>query len=149
MEPDDEDRLSESIDSSNELKAQLILNATQAQQDGRLAEKTLADCILKENTALGKLYKFKATEAERKLEDTDIDIGFVHHSVQKSGITLYEDSKPRKHCHESATQVDGNVLRPEEDSPQAPGTNALFLFDQFYSHKFIVRICECDFICDI
>ncbi|KAG1867361.1 hypothetical protein F4604DRAFT_1927664 [Suillus subluteus] len=79
---DHKDSLSESTDSSNidrsseELKAQLVLNATRAQRDVCLMEKTLADCILKENAALGKLYKFEATEAERKLEDADIDIGF-------------------------------------------------------------------------
>ncbi|KAG1852598.1 hypothetical protein C8R48DRAFT_777418 [Suillus tomentosus] len=101
-----EDSLSESTDSSDPLKAQLVLNATRAQRDVRLAEKTLADCILKENAAPGKLYKFEATEAERKLEDTNIDIGFVRHSVRKSGITLYEDStKPRKHRRESASQL--------------------------------------------
>ncbi|KAG2097521.1 uncharacterized protein F5147DRAFT_777979 [Suillus discolor] len=118
---DHKDSLSESTDSSdidhssNELKAQLVLNATQAQRNVCLAEKMLADCILKENAALRKLYKFKATEAKRKLEDTDIDIGFVHHSVRKSGITLYEDSKPRKCRCESASQVDDNLTRPEGD----------------------------------
>jgi hypothetical protein len=91
-------------------------------------EKTLADCILRENAALGKLYKFEATEAKKKLEDTNIDIGFVCHSIQKSSITLYEDTNPRK-CHrESASQVDGNVLRPEGDLTQAPGTRTQFLF---------------------
>ncbi|KAG1868660.1 hypothetical protein F4604DRAFT_1927207 [Suillus subluteus] len=73
---------------------QIYSHEVQTLRDVRLAEKTLADCILKENAALGKLYKFEATEGERKLEDADIDIGFVRHSVQKSGITLYEDSKP-------------------------------------------------------
>ncbi|KAG1761824.1 hypothetical protein EV702DRAFT_1201092 [Suillus placidus] len=106
---DHEDSLSDSTDSSNidhtsnELKAQLVLNATRAQRDVHLAEKTLADSILKQNTVLGKLYEFEVTEAERKLEDADIDISFVCHSVRKSGITLYEDSNPRKCRRESAS----------------------------------------------
>ncbi|KAG0698408.1 hypothetical protein DFH29DRAFT_878018 [Suillus ampliporus] len=129
-----EDSLSESTDSSdidrtsNELKAQLVLNATRAQRDVRLAEKTLADCILKENTALRKLYEFEATEAERKLEDADIDIGFVCHSVRKSGIALYEDTNPRKRRRESASQVDGNVLRLEGDLTRAPGATPSVTF---------------------
>ncbi|KAG1796718.1 uncharacterized protein HD556DRAFT_1306901 [Suillus plorans] len=127
---DCKDSLSEFTDSSdtdrttNELKAQLVLNATRAQQDVRLAEKTLADCILKENTVLGKLYKFEATVAERMLEDANIDISFVRHSVRKSGITLYEDSKPRKQCRQStSSQVDTSTLRPEGDSTRVPGTS--------------------------
>ncbi|KAG2034404.1 hypothetical protein BDR03DRAFT_984391 [Suillus americanus] len=48
--------------SSKEHKAQLVLNATQAQRD---------------NIALGLLYQFKATEAERKLEDAHIDISYI------------------------------------------------------------------------
>ncbi|KAG2748620.1 hypothetical protein P692DRAFT_20733251, partial [Suillus brevipes Sb2] len=48
-----------------------------------LAEKTLVDCVLKQNVALSKLYRFEASEAERNLEDTDIDIGYVRHSVRK------------------------------------------------------------------
>ncbi|KAG2740422.1 hypothetical protein P692DRAFT_20880922 [Suillus brevipes Sb2] len=108
---DDEDSLSESTDSSDELKAQLVLNATRAERDVCLVEKTLADCILKENTALGKLYKFEATEAERKLEDANIDIGFVCHSVRKCGITLYEDSKPRKRHRQKETWLVHKDLR--------------------------------------
>ncbi|KAG1776907.1 hypothetical protein EV702DRAFT_1045917 [Suillus placidus] len=126
MEPDSncEDSDTESthfIDtqrSSEELKAQLILNATQAQQDVCLAEKTLADCIVKQNVALGRLYQFEATEAGKKLDDADINIGYVRHSVRKSGITLLEDfttSKPRKRRCKSAGQVDGDTLSPEVD----------------------------------
>ncbi|KAG1747220.1 uncharacterized protein EDB91DRAFT_1245657 [Suillus paluster] len=108
---------------SEEFKAQLVLNVTQAQRDVCLAEKTLADSVLKQNVALGKLYEFEATEAERKLEDADIDIGYVHHSVCKSGITLLEDfatSKPRKHCRKSTSHVDSDTLSPEVDLARPP-----------------------------
>ncbi|KAG1838782.1 hypothetical protein F4604DRAFT_1691493 [Suillus subluteus] len=62
--------------SSEEFKAQLVLNATRAQQDVCLVEKTLTDCIVQQNIALGRLYQFEATEAERKLQDADIDISY-------------------------------------------------------------------------
>ncbi|KAG2111132.1 hypothetical protein DEU56DRAFT_920080 [Suillus clintonianus] len=81
--------------SSEEHKAQLVLNATRAQQ-----------------IALGLLYQFEATEAGRKLEDAHIDIGYVRHSVRKIGITLLEDStssKPRKRRRKSTSQVDGDT----------------------------------------
>ncbi|KAG1888817.1 hypothetical protein F4604DRAFT_1915872 [Suillus subluteus] len=103
---------------NEEFKAQLVLNTTRAQRDVCLVEKTLADCVLKQNEALGKLFKFKATEAERKLEDTDIDISYVHHLVRKSDIMLFKDfttGKPRKRCRKSASQVDGDTLSPEVD----------------------------------
>ncbi|KAG2747863.1 hypothetical protein P692DRAFT_20875189 [Suillus brevipes Sb2] len=38
----------------DEFKAQLVLNVTRAQRDVRLADKTLADCVLKQNVALVK-----------------------------------------------------------------------------------------------
>lgn len=94
---------------------------TRAQRDVRLAEKTLADCVLKQNVALGKLYRFEASEAERNLEDADIDIGYVRHSVRKSGIILSKDfttSKPRKRRRKSASQVDGDALSLEVDLTQ-------------------------------
>ncbi|KAG2338195.1 hypothetical protein BDR05DRAFT_952098 [Suillus weaverae] len=62
---DGESTNSNDISHYEELKAQLVLNMTQAQWDVHLAEKKLADCILKENTALGVLYQFEATEAEK------------------------------------------------------------------------------------
>ncbi|KAG2337499.1 hypothetical protein BDR05DRAFT_952573 [Suillus weaverae] len=89
---DDESTNSNDISCNEELKAQLVLNVMRAQQDICLAEKKLADCILNKNTVLGVLYQFKATEAERKLEDANMDIGYVCHSLCKSGIMLYEDS---------------------------------------------------------
>jgi hypothetical protein len=80
------------------------------------------DCVLKQNVALGKLYRFEASEAERNLEDTDIDIGYVCHSVRKSVITLSEDftttSKPQKHHRKSASQVDGDAPSLEVDLTQ-------------------------------
>ncbi|KAG1876090.1 hypothetical protein C8R48DRAFT_669292 [Suillus tomentosus] len=120
---------------SEEFKAQLVLNTTRAQRDVCLVEKTLADCILKKNVALGKLYKFKATEAERKLEDTDIDIGYVRHSVRKIGIALLEDKPSRKHRRKSICQDDGDAFSLELDLAQpSPAGNCILLnlFDRFY-----------------
>ncbi|KAG2111213.1 uncharacterized protein F5147DRAFT_771942 [Suillus discolor] len=121
---DNESTNSNDTRASKEFKAQLVLNVTRAQRDVRLAEKTLADSVLKQNVALGKLYEFEATEAERKLEDADIDIGYVHHSVRKSGITLLEDfastSKPRKYHRKSTSHIDSDMLSPEVDLACSP-----------------------------
>ncbi|KAG2111026.1 hypothetical protein DEU56DRAFT_762264 [Suillus clintonianus] len=70
--------------SSEEHKAQLGLNATRAQRDVCFAEKTLADCVVQQNRALGLLYQFEATEAGRKLEDAHIDIGYVPATAQRT-----------------------------------------------------------------
>jgi hypothetical protein len=90
-------------------KAQLILDATRVQHNVCLAEKRLADSIVKANVALGILYKFEVSEAERSLQEANVDISYVCHSFSKSGIALYEGcSKPRK-CHRtSASQVDAS-----------------------------------------
>lgn len=67
------------------------------------------------------LYQFKATEAERKLEDADMDIGYVHHSLRKSGITLYEDSgsgqPPKRH------RTSASSSHSERDVTLLPGTS--------------------------
>ncbi|KAG1794234.1 uncharacterized protein HD556DRAFT_1308283 [Suillus plorans] len=93
---------------SEEFKAQLVLNATRAQRDVCLAEKTLADCVLKQNVALGKLYKFEATEAER------------------NGITLLEDKPSQKRRRKSISQDNGDAFSLEVDlaqpSPADPGS---------------------------
>ncbi|KAG1724337.1 uncharacterized protein EDB91DRAFT_1255301 [Suillus paluster] len=120
---DNESTNSNDTQASKEFKAQLVLNVTRAQRDVCLAEKTLTDSVLKQNVALGKLYEFEATEAERKLEDADIDIGYVHHSVRKSGITLLEDfatSKPRKRRRRSTSHIDSDTLSPEVDLARSP-----------------------------
>ncbi|KAG1786734.1 uncharacterized protein HD556DRAFT_1449392 [Suillus plorans] len=121
---DDESTNSNDTSHNKELQAQLVLNVTRAQWDICLAENKLADCILKENTALGVLYQFEATEAERKLEDINMDIGYVHHSLRKSGIMLYEDSgsgKPPKHRRTSASSSHSEwdvTLLPESEPAQ-------------------------------
>jgi hypothetical protein len=102
----------------------------------------LADSVLKQNVTLRKLYEFKATQAERNLEDADIDIGYVCHSVHKSGIMLLEDfataSKPRKQHRKSTTSshVDSDMLSLEVNLAQPPplagNCSLLNLFDHFY-----------------
>ncbi|KAG1771689.1 hypothetical protein EV702DRAFT_1201867 [Suillus placidus] len=69
------------------------LNTTRAQRDVRLAEKKLTDCILKENAALGVFYEFKATEAERKLEDADIEKPKLHPQVAEAIKKLTQRTK--------------------------------------------------------
>ncbi|KAG0704059.1 hypothetical protein DFH29DRAFT_997945 [Suillus ampliporus] len=64
----------ESIDSTEEARARLVLDASRAQRDVRLAEKKLADSIIKENDALGRLYRFQAGEAQKQLVDANVDV---------------------------------------------------------------------------
>ncbi|KAG1732350.1 hypothetical protein EDB19DRAFT_1831367 [Suillus lakei] len=95
----------------------LVLDASRAQQDVRLAEKRLADSIIKENDALGRLYRFQAGEAQKQLVNTNVGIGYIHHSIHKSGIALLEESKPRKHhCTSESRTNDPDV----EHSPSQP-----------------------------
>jgi len=81
------------------------LDASRAQRDVCLAEKKLADSIIKENDALGRLYKFQAGEAQKQLVDANVSIGYIRHSIRKSGVTLWENSKPRKCRRTSDSQV--------------------------------------------
>ncbi|KAG2114666.1 uncharacterized protein F5147DRAFT_649830 [Suillus discolor] len=74
----------ESTDSTEEARARLVLEASRAQRDVRLAEKRLADSIIKENDALGRLYKFQAGEVQKQLLDANVSIGYTRHSICKS-----------------------------------------------------------------
>ncbi|KAG2096054.1 uncharacterized protein F5147DRAFT_656669 [Suillus discolor] len=97
----------ESTDSAEEARARLVLDASRAQRDVRLAEKKLADSIIKENEALGRLYRFQAEEAQKQLMDANFSIGYICHSIRKSGVTLSDsNSKPRKRRR---TSDDGRV----------------------------------------
>ncbi|KAG2748095.1 hypothetical protein P692DRAFT_20875007 [Suillus brevipes Sb2] len=100
----------ESTDSTKEARARLVLDASRAQRDVRLAEKKLADSIIAENDALGRLYRFQAEEAQKQLVDTNFSIGYIHHSIRKSGVTL-SDSHPRKRRR---TSDDGRVHDSDE-----------------------------------
>ncbi|KAG1737756.1 hypothetical protein EDB19DRAFT_1909532 [Suillus lakei] len=109
----------ESTDSAElgEARAILVLDASRAQRDVRLAEKKLADSIIKENDVLGRLYRFQAGEAQKQLVNANIGIGYICHSIRKSGIALLEESKPRKcRCTSEtnpAMMPDPPMLEPE------------------------------------
>ncbi|KAG1720574.1 uncharacterized protein EDB91DRAFT_1256913 [Suillus paluster] len=109
----------ESTDSTElrEARAILVLDASRAQRDVCLAEKRLADSIIKENDALGRLYRFQAGEAQKQLVNANIGIGYIRHSIRKSGIALLEESKPRKRRRTSESQT--NDLDVER-SPSQP-----------------------------
>ena len=106
------DTAQESTDSTEEARARLVLDASRAQRDVRLAEKKLADSIIKENDAFGRLYRFQTEKAQKQLVDANFGIGYIHHSIRKSGVTLSDISKPRKRRRTS--DDDGRVHNSDE-----------------------------------
>ncbi|KAI6020331.1 hypothetical protein PISMIDRAFT_45530, partial [Pisolithus microcarpus 441] len=69
-------------------EANFVLEAAHAQRNVCILEQQLAAAKVEEMVALGNLYRFRAQEAEHKLEDANIDVGRIRHDIRKSGIAL-------------------------------------------------------------
>ncbi|KAG2125086.1 hypothetical protein DEU56DRAFT_962854 [Suillus clintonianus] len=77
-------RVHESTDS----EASLVLDLVRAKREVFLAQKALVDCVIRENEVLASLLKVRAAAAEKKIDETDIRLGFGPTSLP---IVHYED----------------------------------------------------------
>ncbi|KIJ10396.1 hypothetical protein PAXINDRAFT_157645 [Paxillus involutus ATCC 200175] len=77
-------------------KAKFVLEVARAQRNVYLIEQQLVTAKLDKNVALGNLYKFRAAEVERKLKNTDFDLGHVQNSICKNGVLLCDAPPMRK-----------------------------------------------------
>ncbi|KIK20407.1 hypothetical protein PISMIDRAFT_13003 [Pisolithus microcarpus 441] len=77
-------------------EANFVLEAACAQRNVCILEQQLAAAKVEETVALGNLYWFRAQEAERKLEDANIDVGRIRHDIRKSGVALHNSCKRRR-----------------------------------------------------
>ncbi|KAG1841790.1 hypothetical protein DFJ58DRAFT_732293 [Suillus subalutaceus] len=74
-----------SIQDPTDSEANLVLDLVRAKRQVYLAQKTLADCIIRENEVLANLLRYRAEEAEKRLEDTDVGLGCMRIAFKKNG----------------------------------------------------------------
>ncbi|KAI6013391.1 hypothetical protein PISMIDRAFT_9504 [Pisolithus microcarpus 441] len=91
-------------------EAKLVLEVARAQRKICHVEQQLSTARLEDIDALGNLYQFRAELAERKLQYADFNLGHVHHSIRKNGVSLCDLPSTRK-CHQmSNNRVTGGCL---------------------------------------
>ncbi|KAI5981668.1 hypothetical protein EDD15DRAFT_2203705 [Pisolithus albus] len=66
-------------------EAFLLLDVVRAQAVVRRLERQLMDAKIDENVALGSLYRCRAQESERRLEDAEAEFGCIRNSIRMSG----------------------------------------------------------------
>ncbi|KAG1753540.1 uncharacterized protein EDB91DRAFT_1098551 [Suillus paluster] len=89
------------IDDTEDLKANLVMELARARREKLLAEKSLADCVVRELELMASLSKFKSSLFEQKLNRADVGLGYMriafkthglshraHHLYSKPGNTL-------------------------------------------------------------
>lgn len=62
-----------------------MLDLVRAKRQVYLAQKTLADCRIRENEVLANLLQYQTEEAEKRLEDTDVGLGCMRIAFKKNG----------------------------------------------------------------
>ncbi|KAI6013711.1 hypothetical protein BKA83DRAFT_4560155 [Pisolithus microcarpus] len=92
-------------DGSEQEEARFLLEVARAQRLVRSIEQELAKAKLKENIALGELYKFHAEEAERRLELVEFELGCMRNSMRNSTVALDNEPSDHKCCHTSLSSV--------------------------------------------
>ena len=73
----------------------LVLAATCTQHNVCLLEHKLTSAWVEESEALGNLYRFRRQEAQCRLEDASIYVGFICHNIFKNGVPLHNRHKCR------------------------------------------------------
>ncbi|KAI6023252.1 hypothetical protein PISMIDRAFT_16417 [Pisolithus microcarpus 441] len=88
-------------DGSDQEEAWFLLEVTQAQCHVHSVEQELARAKLRENIALGELYKFCAEEAEHRLEMVEFELGCMHNSMCNGTAALNDGPSDHK-CHHTS-----------------------------------------------
>lgn len=66
-----------------------MLDLVRAKRQVYLVQKTLADCRIRENEVLANLLRYRAEEAEKRLEDADVGLGCMRITFKKNGWTHF------------------------------------------------------------
>ncbi|KAI6020827.1 hypothetical protein PISMIDRAFT_102708, partial [Pisolithus microcarpus 441] len=90
-------------------EAYLLLDVARAQATVRRLERQLVHAKLDENIALGNLYKCRAQESERRLENAEAELGCIRNSIWMSGGKLCDDSAHKHHCRISGSSSDAGT----------------------------------------
>ncbi|KAG1837761.1 hypothetical protein F4604DRAFT_1692087 [Suillus subluteus] len=74
------------IDDPDDLEANLLMELVRARREIVRAEKSLADCMVREHEVLVDLSKFKSSISGRKLDKADIGLGCMQNVFKKYGL---------------------------------------------------------------
>ncbi|KAG1832608.1 hypothetical protein DFJ58DRAFT_847974 [Suillus subalutaceus] len=100
----------QTINDVDDLEANLIMDLARARRDVFDAEKTLADCIVREHEVMTSLSKHKSAISKRKLDKADVGLGHMRITFRKHGLSHH----PAPHnfhnsfasCRQVAIQLD-------------------------------------------
>ncbi|KAI5987376.1 hypothetical protein EDD15DRAFT_2372368 [Pisolithus albus] len=109
-EPDFSDSVDEDREEFNQQEAYLLLDIARAQVTVRRLEQQLVHVKLDENIALGNLYKCRAQESERRLENAEAELGCIRNSIRMSGGKLCDDSACKHRRRVSGLSSDAGIL---------------------------------------
>jgi len=87
---------------SEQEEARFLLEVARAQWNVRSIEQELSKANLRENAALGELYKFRAELAEQKLDMAEFDLGYIRNLLRQGGHMLDDALSSRKRCCHSS-----------------------------------------------
>ena len=90
-------------------EAHLLLNVVRTQATVCHLERQLVDAKIDENVALGNLYKCRARESEKRLENAEAELGCVRNSIRMSGGKLCDDSVHKRCRRASDSSTDAGM----------------------------------------
>jgi len=69
------------------VEANLIIDLARAKRDIIRAQKTLAECIVRESEVVTSLMKLRIGNIEQKLDDVDVGLGHMHVTLKERGLS--------------------------------------------------------------
>ena len=63
------------------------MELARAKRDIFRAEKSLADCIIREHEVMANLSKFKSSVSEQKLDKADVGLGYMRIAFKRHGLS--------------------------------------------------------------
>ncbi|KAG1884145.1 hypothetical protein F4604DRAFT_1677281 [Suillus subluteus] len=86
-------------------EANIVLDLVRAKCDVFLAQKVLADCIIRENEVLASLLKARAAAAEKNINETDIGLGCMRIIFKDHGWSHHHPNSPLRGQGQSSSRV--------------------------------------------
>ncbi|KAG1908716.1 uncharacterized protein F5891DRAFT_1180254 [Suillus fuscotomentosus] len=77
-----------SINDTNELEANLVMDLARVRRDIFRAEKVLADCVVREREIMANLSKHQSDVSKKKLDKADIGLGLQEQSNRHVSVIL-------------------------------------------------------------
>jgi len=90
-------------------EAQLLLEVARARRTICRLERELAEAKSEENICLGRLYRHRAEEAERRLASAEYEVGYVRNRMRDTEVAVPVSEAPRKRKRHRTSRSAGSV----------------------------------------